>query len=182
MTGSLQCFQPWYLRQLNRFHILPYWKSLSSYGEVEQIVSLSLNPELKSLHPAQLQLWLWRPPTSELSASQKSLRFPRNYPWVTQLNNLSHVIDVLEKCSDMMKKVETPHFQRKKEHDDKIIPRTGNNPSGLKVPLATVRSSQAGPPQPAELRTAVLRILAFSNKNTYCEHDHYIPLPMQFHH
>lgn len=78
---------------------------------------------------------------------------------MTQLNNLSHIIDVLEKSSDMMKKVETPRFQRKKEHNDKTIPRTGNNLSGLKVPLAMVRGSQAGLSQPAEVRIAVLTIL-----------------------
>lgn len=69
-------------------------------------------------------------------------------------------------------------FLGEKEYTDKIIPRivAMNKPSGLKVLLTMVTGSQAGPPQPAELRIAVLTILAFSNKKTCCEHGHCVPL------
>lgn len=69
-------------------------------------------------------------------------------------------------------------FFGEKEYTDKIIPRIVpmNKPSGLKVLLTMVTGSQAGPPQTAELRIAALTILAFSNKKTYCEHGHCVPL------
>lgn len=69
-------------------------------------------------------------------------------------------------------------FSEEKEHADGIIPRSVamNKPSRLEVPLAVVTGSQAGPPQPAELRIAVLTISAFSNKKTYCEHGHCVAL------
>lgn len=69
-------------------------------------------------------------------------------------------------------------FFGEKEYTDKIIPRfvAMNKPSGLKVLLTMVTGSQAGPPQTAELRIAALTILAFSNKKTYCERGHCVPL------